>query len=147
MAASLPLAGKVALVTGSSRGIGAAIVHRFVDDGANVIVNYVSNAKAANDVVAALNAKRPGAAVAVQADVSGFAQSQALVDATLEAFGRIDIVVLNAGIWKNQTLGEIDEAGYDAHFNAHVKRPLFLAKAAAPKLEKGESLPFTLALS
>lgn len=132
------LASKVALVTGSSRGIGAAIAHRLVDDGASVVINYVSNENAAQHVVEALNFKRAGAAISVKADVSDSAQVQALLDQTVTAFGKLDIVVLNAGIMHLKTLADINESDYDAHFNTNVKGPLFLAKSAAPSLSTGE---------
>lgn len=96
--ATQTLTGKVALVTGSSRGIGAAIVRRLVADGANVVVNYASNSKAADDVVAELNAQREGSAVAVKADLSSLEQGKRLLEETTKAFGRIDVLVLNAGI-------------------------------------------------
>ncbi|EJD06204.1 NAD-binding protein [Fomitiporia mediterranea MF3/22] len=136
------LAGKVALVTGSSRGIGAAIAQRLSDDGANVVINYVSNEKAANDVVATLNAKRAGSAIAIQADVSSPFKAQALFDATIKAFGRLDILVLNATVFQFRTLSEIDEEFYDDHFNANVKGPLFLVKAAANSLAPGSRVIF-----
>ena len=132
------LSGKVAVVTGSSRGIGAAIADRLVDDGANVVINYVNNEKAAKGVIDVLNSKRANAAILVKADVSDAAQAQTLLDKTLAALGRIDIVVLNAGIMHLKTLTEVDELHYDSHFNTNVKGPLFLVKAAAPLLQAGE---------
>lgn len=132
------LSGKVALVTGSSRGIGAAIVRRLVADGANVVVNYVNSAKAAEEIVAELNNQRQGSAVAVKADVSISEQGKTLLEETTKAFGRLDILILNAGIMQMKTLKDITEEDYDAHFNTNVKGPLFLAKAAAPLLAEGE---------
>lgn len=117
---SLPLSGKVALVTGSSRGIGAAVAKRLAADGANVVVNYSGSAPAAEAVVQELNAARAGSAVAIQADVSTVKGNEELVAATLNAFGRIDIIVLNAGIMRNKTLPDIDEALYDQHFDINV---------------------------
>ncbi|KAI5123178.1 hypothetical protein M0805_003945 [Coniferiporia weirii] len=140
--AARPLAGKIALVTGSSRGIGAAIAARLVDDGASVVVNYVNNAAAAEKVVTALNAKRSGAAVAVQADVSNVAQARALFEQSVAAFGRIDILVLNAGVMGTKPLADFDEEYYDTHFNTNVKGPLFLVKTAAPTLESGARVIF-----
>ncbi|THH01834.1 hypothetical protein EW145_g6844, partial [Phellinidium pouzarii] len=104
--------------------------------------NYASNATAAKKVVTALNAKRAGAAVAVQADVSSVAQAQSLYEQSIKAFGRVDILVLNAGLIGSQTLAQIDEAAYDAHFNVNVKGPLFLVKAAAPSLQAGSRVIF-----
>lgn len=133
----LPLSGKVALVTGSSRGIGAAIAERLVADGATVVVNYVSNDKAAASVVDALNAKREKSAIAIKANVGDVAAAQHLVDETLAKLGSIDILVLNAGIMGSAALADVDEALYDSHFNANVKGPLFLTKAAAPHMKAG----------
>lgn len=104
-----PLAGKVAIVTGSSRSIGAAIAKRLAEDGANVVINYVGNVVAAEEVVSEINAKRPGAAVAIKADVSSIPAAKALLDGTIKAFGRIDILVLNAGIMGSKVLADIDE--------------------------------------
>ncbi|KAL5533455.1 hypothetical protein ACEPAF_5231 [Sanghuangporus sanghuang] len=142
LSTSQPLAGKIALITGSSRGIGAAIAHRLVLDGASVVVNYVNNAPAAQQVVSSLNAHRANSAVSVKADVSSPAQARFLYDETIKAFGRVDILILNAGIMGMKTLGETDEEFYDAHFNANVKGPLFLVKAAAPSLAPGSRIIF-----
>jgi 3-oxoacyl-[acyl-carrier protein] reductase len=134
-----PLAGKVALVTGSSRSIGAAIVKRLAHEGANVVVNYVSSARTANEVVDSINAERAGAAIAIKADVSTVAGNQCLLGETVEAFGKVDIIVLNAGIMGNKTLADVDEKYYDDHMNINVKGPLFLVQAAAPLLKSGVS--------
>ena len=134
---SQPLAGKIALITGSSRGIGAAIAHKLVSDGASVVINYVSNAQAAQQVVASLNAHRADSAISVKADVSSPAQAQFLYDETIKKYGRVDILILNAGIMGMKTLSEVDEEFYDSHFNANVKGPLFLVKAAASTLPPG----------
>jgi 3-oxoacyl-[acyl-carrier protein] reductase len=87
--------GKIVLVTGSSRGIGAAIAQAFAGEGATVIVNYVQNADAADEVVAACK-EAGGDATAIQADITSGEQIQALVDQTLMDFAKIDIVVYNA---------------------------------------------------
>jgi len=93
----MQLKGKVAVVTGSSRGIGKAIAERFARDGAKVIVNYVKNKKAADGVVAGIR-KGKGEAVAVKADVSKRADAERLIKTAIGEFGRLDILVSNAGI-------------------------------------------------
>lgn len=132
------LAGKVALVTGSSRGIGAAIARKLGSDGANVIVNYVSNEKAAAEVVGELNANRPNSSVAIKADVSTFEGVKQFSVEALKAFGKVDILVLNAGVLQNKVLSDVSEEDYDMVFNANVKGPLFLTKMLAPHLPEGE---------
>ena len=93
----MQLTDKVAIVTGSSRGIGKAVAERFARDGAKVVVNYVRNKKAADAVVAGIR-KAGGEAVAVKADVSKRADAERLIKSAIKAFGRLDIVVSNAGI-------------------------------------------------
>jgi len=111
------LAGKVALVTGSSRGIGAAIARRLSDDGAKVVVNYVNSAKTANDLAAELGAKS-GQAIALQADVSDAADVKRLFAGIKQAFGHVDIVVNNAGVFEEATL---EKVGVD-HFRYVIDR-------------------------
>ncbi|KAF7340518.1 NAD(P)-binding protein [Mycena sanguinolenta] len=130
---STSLTGKVAVITGSSRSIGAAIAKHMASQGAKVVVNYVAGADAASEVVSAIKTAG-GTAVAVQADVSTIAGGQHLVDESVKAFGGIDILVLNAGIMGSKVLADVDEAFFDAHFATNVKGPLFLAKAAASVL-------------
>ena len=85
-----------------------------------------------------LNSKRANAAILVKADVSDAARAQTLLDKTLAAFGRMDIIVLNSGIMHLQTLSEVDELHYGSHFNTNVNGPLFLVRAVAPLLQAGE---------
>jgi len=97
------LEGKVALITGSSRGIGAAIADEFAHNGASVVVNYIKNAEMAEQVAA--HVREAGAkAITVQADVSKRDDVQRLVEAALKEFGQIDILVNNAGINRDRTL-------------------------------------------
>lgn len=103
------------------------------EQGAKVVVNYFGNVKAANEVVSTIEASG-GSAIAVKADVSTVTGGQHLIDEAVKAFGRIDILVLNAGIMGSRLLADVDEAFYDEHFAVNVKGPLFLAKAAAPLL-------------
>lgn len=93
----MQLKNKVAIVTGSSRGIGKAVAERFARDGARVVVNYVKNKKAGEAVAAGIR-KAGGEAIAVKADVSKKAEAQNLIKSAIKEFGRLDILVSNAGI-------------------------------------------------
>ncbi|KAJ6622517.1 hypothetical protein B0H10DRAFT_888166 [Mycena sp. CBHHK59/15] len=128
------LPGKVAVITGSSRSIGAAIAKCMGEQGAKVVVNYVNDSKAADEVVGVIKATLSGTAIAVKADASTIAGGKQLLDEAVKAFGGVDILVLNAGIMGSKVLADVDEEFYDAHFNTNVKGPLFLAKAAAELL-------------
>ena len=100
---TLGLAGKVALVTGASRGIGRSVVELFAELGASVAVNYVRDVEAANEAVA--KAKTRGIkAVAIQGDVSTLEDGSRVVKETLEHFGRLDFLICNAGIWEGDAV-------------------------------------------
>lgn len=135
----LPLAGKVALVTGASRGIGAAIAARFARDGAHVAVNYVSSAAEADKVVAGIVAAG-GRAVAVRANVGNPADIAAMFDATIAAFGRLDILVNNAAIMQRLFLPDVTAETIDAHFNVNVRGYLLCCKRAAELMTDGGSI-------
>ncbi|KAI0738713.1 NAD-P-binding protein [Daedaleopsis nitida] len=140
---SLLHTGKVPVVTGSSRSIAAAIATRLASQGANVVINYVSKAKAAQGVANAINAKGAGKAMMIQADVSSLTHIKRLVAETLAQLGRIDIIVLNASIMEFKTLSQGTEESFDRHLNSNVKGPLFLMKEAAPHLKEGSSIIVT----
>ncbi|THH26701.1 hypothetical protein EUX98_g7495 [Antrodiella citrinella] len=142
MSPAHPLAGKVALVTGASRGIGASVARRLAAEGASVVVNYLGNAAAAEQICTDIDAQGPGRAVAIQADVSTVQEGKRLVDATLEEFGKLDILVLNAGLMDLQDLHHITEEQYERHFDVNVKVPLFMAKNAAPQMSSGGRIIF-----
>src|ERR1700689_5854796 len=93
------LTGKVAVVTGGSKGIGAAIATALAADGASVVVNYASS-KAGADAVVANIAKAGGKAVAVRGNVSKPAEAQGIIDAAIKTFGRLDILVNNSGVYE-----------------------------------------------
>jgi 3-oxoacyl-[acyl-carrier protein] reductase len=137
---SAPLEGKVAIVTGSSRGIGAAIVQQLASAGASVVINYLTNAHAAHEVATTINSTRAGTAIAVQADASTIAGGEKLLDECIRAFGRIDILVLNAGLATECTLAQAEESLFDSTFDIHVKGPLFLSRAVAGHLPPGTSI-------
>jgi len=138
----IPLHGKVALITGSSRNIGRAIAIRLADAGANVIINYAANEQAAKETMDYINARGVGKAVAVQSDVSSVDAARKLVNETVETFGKIDILVLNAGIMGNKPIADADEEYYDAHFNINVKGPFFVTKFAVPFIPEGGRIIF-----
>jgi 3-oxoacyl-[acyl-carrier protein] reductase len=124
------LAGKVAIVSGASKGIGAAIAEKLAEDGAKVVVNYSKSAAEAKQVVARIQAKG-GKASAVQADVSKPAEAKALVDAAVREFGKLDILVNNAGVFEFLPLASVHEEHFDRQFNLNVKGLLFATQAAS----------------
>ncbi|KAG6917618.1 hypothetical protein DXG01_001849 [Tephrocybe rancida] len=132
--ATTSLEGKVAIVTGSSRGIGAAIAQRLAGDGANVVINYVSNENRAVEVVNEIKSTGKGGAVAIKADASTIAGGKALVEETIKVFGKVDILICNAGIMGSKVLADVDEKFFDDHINNNIKGPFFLAQTVAPLL-------------
>jgi len=124
----------VAVVTGSSRSTGAAIAKCLGEHGANVVVNYVNDTNAAEEVVRVIRSQGKGGAIAVKADASTVEGGKIILDEAMRTFGRVDILVLNTGIMEGKTLENLDEATFNAQFHINVKAPLFLAKAAAPLL-------------
>ncbi|KAF0856053.1 glucose 1-dehydrogenase [Pantoea dispersa] len=130
---------KVALVTGASKGIGAAIARQLAADGAKVVVNYAADKNGADKVVAAIEAAG-GTAVALAADVTDQPQVEALIQSTLAQFGRLDIVVNNAGVYQFAKIEESSEALYRKQFDINVLGPLLVTGAAVPHLGKGSSI-------
>ena len=133
------LAGKVALVTGASKGIGAGIAKALAAEGAAVVVNYASSKAGADAVVEAISAAG-GKAVAVQGDVSKEAQAKALIDAALENFGRLDILVNNSGVYEFSAIEQATEEQYRKMFDVNVLGTLLPTKAAVPHLKDGASV-------
>lgn len=133
------LTGKVALVTGASKGIGAGIARALAAEGAAVVVNYASSRAGADAVVADI-AKAGGKAVAVRGDVSKAADAKALADAAIEHFGRIDILVNNSGVYEFGALEEITEEHYHKQFNVNVLGLLLVTQAAAKHMGEGSSI-------
>lgn len=121
--------GKVALVTGSSRGIGRAIALELALQGAKVVVNHRASSEQATEVVAAIQAQG-GEAVAIAADVSDFDQAQQLVKNTVSTLGSIDILVNNAGTTRDRLLMQMKEADWDTVLNTNVKSVYNCCKAA-----------------
>jgi 3-oxoacyl-[acyl-carrier protein] reductase len=123
------LAGKVAVVTGASKGIGAGIAKQLAAEGAAVVVNYSSSKEGADRAVAEIT-KNGGKAVAVQADVSKKADIERLFAETKAKFGRLDILVNNAGVYEFASLEEITEAHFNKMFNLNVLGLLLVSQAA-----------------
>ncbi|RYX85247.1 glucose 1-dehydrogenase [bacterium] len=130
---------KVAVVTGASKGIGAAIAKSLAAEGASVIVNYASSQSGADKVVAAITAAG-GKAVAVKADVSVAAEAKGLIDAAIENFGQLDILVNNSGIYEFSPLEEITEEHFHKQFNVNVLGLLLTTQAASKHLNEGASI-------
>ena len=129
----MKLKDKVALVTGSSRGVGKAIALAYAKEGAKVMVNYTSNEKAANEVLETIQ-KMGGQARMFKADVAKKAEAQALVQATVDAFGGLDILVNNAGFTRPAMMLKMSEEQWDAVVDIHLKGAWLCAQAAAPHM-------------
>jgi 3-oxoacyl-[acyl-carrier protein] reductase len=127
------LAGKIAIVTGASRGIGRAIAERFAAEGASVVVNYHSGAAAAQAVVEGIRAAG-GEAIAVAADVSNAEDVTRLVAETMARYGRIDILVNNAGVMYTKGVLEISEEEWDRTIDVNLKGPWLCSRAVAPAM-------------
>src|SRR5437667_8921439 len=129
---SKKLAGRVAVVTGASKGIGAAIAKALAEEGASVVVNYSSSKQDAERVVAEITA-RGGKAIFVQADVSKPAHIERLFSEARRSFGRLDILVNNAGMYEFSPLEGVTEEHFHKHFDLNVLG-LILSSQAAIKL-------------
>jgi 3-oxoacyl-[acyl-carrier protein] reductase len=130
------LAGKVAIVTGASRGIGRAIALRLSQEGASVVVNYARGADQAKEVVSAIEAAG-GKALAVQADVSKTAEIRDLFDRTQATYSQVDILVNNAGVILYKPVAEVTEAEFDNLFAINVKGTFFACQEAAKRMAEG----------
>jgi 3-oxoacyl-[acyl-carrier protein] reductase len=135
------LDGKVAIVTGSSRGIGRAIAERFAAEGARVTVNYASNEREADEVAGKIR-RTGGEAISVGADVSKAADVKELVRATMDQFGRVDVLVNNAGVMFTKSFLETTEDDWDRTIDINLKGAWLCSKEAAPVMleQKGGTI-------
>ena len=133
------LQGKVAVVTGASKGIGAGIAKKLAAEGAAVVVNFASSQAGADAVVNHIT-KAGGKAVAVKGDVSKAKDAEAIVDAAIKHFGKLDILVNNSGVYELLPLEAVTEEHFHRHFDINVLGLLLTSQAAAKRLGAGGSI-------
>jgi 3-oxoacyl-[acyl-carrier protein] reductase len=133
------LTGKVAVVTGASKGIGAAIAKALAAEGASVIVNYASSKSGADAIVAAIT-EAGGKAVSVHGDVSKAAGAQGIVNAAIKNYGRIDILVNNSGVYEFSPLEAVTEDQFHKMFDINVLGLLLTTQAAVKHFGEGASI-------
>jgi 3-oxoacyl-[acyl-carrier protein] reductase len=133
------LTGKVGVVTGASKGIGAAIAKALAAEGASVVVNYASSKAGAAAVVDAITAAG-GKAVAVGGDVSKTAEAQGIIEAAIENYGRLDILVNNSGVYEFVPIEAVTEEHFHRHFNINVLGLLLTTQTALKYLGEGGSI-------
>ena len=134
----MKLEGKVAVVTGSSRGVGRSVALAFGREGANVVVNYSRSEGAAQEVVKAIEAMGQRA-IAVKADVAKRDDAQALLKAAGDTFGKVDILVNNAGITRPAMMHKMTEEQWDEVVDLHMKGTFLCAQAAYPYFKEQQS--------
>jgi len=134
----MKLKDKIALVTGSSRGVGRAVALGYAGEGAKVVVNYTSNQKAADEVVQEIQALGSDA-IAVKADVAQKSEVENLVSAAVHKFGRLDILVNNAGFTRPSLMLKMTEDQWDQVVNIHLKGAFLCAQAAGIRMKEQNS--------
>ncbi|WP_315066236.1 SDR family oxidoreductase [uncultured Clostridium sp.] len=141
------LEGKVAIVTGASRGIGSAIAKQLADLGAKVVVNFSNSEEKAAEVVNSI-IRKGGEAVAIKADISNVAEVEKLFKETINKFGKINILINNAGVMKTVPLLDLTEEEFDRHYEINVKGTFFACKEAMKLMENnGRILNFSTSVA
>jgi len=138
--------GKCAVITGSSRGVGRATAIRLAEGGAHVVINYLKNEADAAETVRLCEEKGVGA-IAVQGDVSDFLHAQVIAKAAIEKFGRIDMLVCNAGIWEGASIEEMTEEQWNKVINTNLKSAWAMTKACVPSLRKRQNASIVMVSS
>lgn len=133
------LTGKVAVVTGASKGIGAGIATALAAEGASVVVNYASSKAGADKVVAAITAAG-GKAMAVGGDVSKTAEAKGIIDAAIKNYGRLDILVNNSGVYEFAPIEAVTEENFHKTFNINVLGAILVTQAAVKHMSNGGSI-------
>lgn len=136
---SATLAGKVAVITGGTKGIGAATAKKLIGLGAKVVVSYGGDAAAAKTLVKELGDDN---IMAVQSDAGSVSGIEALVNATVAKHGKIDIAIANAGVLQMVDIAHLTEAAFEKSYNLNVKGPMFLANKTLPHMSKGGRIIF-----
>lgn len=134
-ACGLDLRGRVAVVTGGSRGIGRAVVEQLAEAGARIIVNYLQGERAAIEAVRGAE-ERGAQAFAVQADIKELKEAERLIETTREQFGPVEILVCNAGIWEGAPVEEMDEDLWDRVIDINLKGTWTTCRAAVPEMKR-----------
>jgi len=129
---------KTVLITGGSRGIGAAAAKLFADSGANVIINYYQNHKMADTVLKQITANK-GSARLFKADIASSGECQAMIDWTIKEFGNLDILVNNAGIWKESAIESMTPEALAETINCNLNGSFYCTTAAVPHMKKSKS--------
>jgi 3-oxoacyl-[acyl-carrier protein] reductase len=135
---SLQLAGRVAVITGASRGIGRAVADRLAQQGAHVVVNYLRDEVAANEVVSLARAKGVDA-IAVRADISTLSGAQDLIARTIAHFKRLDLLICNAGIWEGAPVESMSESMWDRTLEINLKGTWTVCHEAIPHMKEQRS--------
>nr|WP_217269882.1 SDR family oxidoreductase [Neobacillus endophyticus] len=130
------LKNKVAIVTGGARGIGERVVEKLASEGANVVINYVNSSNQAEELVDRIHSEG-GRAIAVQANISKISDIKKLFDSAIETFGKVDILINNAGIMINKPIDLVTEEDFDTQFLTNTKGTYFAIQEAFHRMEKG----------